>query len=282
MVTTKSKFVAGPILSHQSLCQSSSRVVHYGDNIHGPTTINVNAKLPPFVLPYYWLLAKLSFVDILKQAEDIPARFFWISALMYGIDIGGSSIRTSLSSYDQNIVAAKPTAIHKILKAQQITLSAENNLLTPDVLQTLPTLSISGNNFSILDFVTLQQHRPKVPLLSVPAEKFMEALHKQTTSHALSICSSTSSLLPQQTKIKKEERVQLVEVENYFFITRQSFPQQQLLLLNRVVPQEAYQKAQKQVNSCLGTIPYTVQSDNGLTYVLVEDVLFVRNSNNTG
>ncbi len=127
MVVNKPVFIENPSFSHDFLQQRSKRRVSHSK--YGQTTITTVLTLPPHVQPHYWLKYKLSYSDILKQTEDIGAKFYWLSALVLGIDVCASAIKPSYSCRDYVIIMNKVTAIKKILKSQSLLLSAIDKIV---------------------------------------------------------------------------------------------------------------------------------------------------------
>lgn len=123
------KFSTLPSLSCDGLKQTSTRTIKYSNDEHFPTTVTVNFTLPPYVLPFYWKQYNLSLKDILQQSDDIPAKYYWLSALLYGIDTSASSVKASFACKDQVLISSKPIAIKKIIKAESIKLPTENKLI---------------------------------------------------------------------------------------------------------------------------------------------------------
>ncbi len=121
-------FLVPPTLSYEGLKQTSTRSISYTNDEHYATILTVTTTLPPYVLPSYWKQYALSLEDILKQSDDISAKYYWLSALLYGIDASASSIKASFACMHQVLVSSKPTAIKKIIKVEMIKLSQTNNL----------------------------------------------------------------------------------------------------------------------------------------------------------
>lgn len=133
-------FIQGPTYNHHFLQQISTRILEYIEplqkvpkkykkepnqsitSIHGPTIVTMTTTLPPFVLPYYWKFCHLSFNDLLKQAENLPAKLYWISCLLHGIDVSPLVMKPSSSLCDV-IIPSKKIPIQKIVRSQEMILS---------------------------------------------------------------------------------------------------------------------------------------------------------------
>ncbi len=151
MVAIRPRFIKKPKESCDFLKQTSTRIIN--ETKTGKTTITINVTLPPYVLPYYWKRYLMSFNDVVQQTERIPAKLYWMSALLYGVDVCASALKPSYSCLDNVIVINKITAIKKILKAQKITLSSLN-VMQPNMslkhIPPPPTLCISMKDMKFI------------------------------------------------------------------------------------------------------------------------------------
>ncbi len=122
------KFLVQPTLFCDGLKQTSTRTIKYSGDEHYPTIVKITLTLPPYVLPSYWKQYNLSLKDILQQSDDVPAKYYWLSALLYGIDTSASSVKASFAFRDQVLISSKPIAIRKIIKTEMMKLPLINNL----------------------------------------------------------------------------------------------------------------------------------------------------------
>ncbi len=150
MLKSSKKFVVKPTFSCDDLKQTSTRAIKYASDEHGPTELTVTTTLPPFVLPTYWQQYALSLSDLLEQSIHIPPKFYWLSALLFGVDANTSSIKASFASINQVLISAKPIAIDKIIKSEQIKMNQISNLA--------------------LDF---RNHKPPIPKVDLSREDLL-------------------------------------------------------------------------------------------------------------
>jgi hypothetical protein len=113
---SQSTFILSPEERYDQLQQTSTRSITFNDDMHGPTIITLTLTLPPFVLPYFWKRYKLSKQDIKRYANYFPAQYYWLTALLFGIDVIASAIKPSFASAQEVSISCKPLALLKILK----------------------------------------------------------------------------------------------------------------------------------------------------------------------
>ncbi len=121
-------FIQEPTQFYDDLQQTSTRQITHINDIHGPTIFKITLTLPPYVFAHYWTKYKLSFEDIKMQAEHLPPKFYWLSALFYGIDCIQSCVRPSFASMNEVLISCKPLAIEKIIKHCKLNLPQKTNL----------------------------------------------------------------------------------------------------------------------------------------------------------
>ena len=117
MKTTRA-FIIKPTLLCDGLKQISKRSISYSTDEHERTVFTLTTSVPPFVLPYYWKLYELSEEDVLLQSNSISPKFYWLSALLHGIDASASCLKASFACMDQVLISSKPAAIKKIIKSE--------------------------------------------------------------------------------------------------------------------------------------------------------------------
>ena len=124
-------FLQEPMEVLDGLQQVSTRQIHYPKDPHGPTIVSVQLTLLPYVLPTYWERHRLSLEDIKQtHADVIPPKFYWLAALLYGIDVIASSIRPSFRCMHEVLISQKPLAIEKMMKQKKVNFPTKSNLLS--------------------------------------------------------------------------------------------------------------------------------------------------------
>ncbi len=202
------RFLVKPTYSCNGLKQTSTRSITYSEDEHSPTIITVTVTLPPYTLPPYWKQYNLSQADIFKQSDDIPAKYYWLAAFLYGIDISASSVTASFASMHQVLIFSKPIAIKKIIKSASIKLPEKDNLA--------------------IDFTV---HKPATPRLYLSKDDMMKISKLICTEiKPFEICSAKG----------------LFTWENWQYLPI-SF-EEDSILLNRVVLQSSYQESGKEKN----------------------------------
>ncbi len=139
--------------SNDFLSQSSTRKLSNVNDPHGPIFIHIQTTLPPYVLPHYWKQFNLSKADVLLQAEFIPAKFYWVAALLSGIDVSASALRPSSSTIDQIGMNGKPSAIKKLAQHHRVKFN--------------DSVSVISNSHSV-------KHVPPLPRVRVHPSEFKD------------------------------------------------------------------------------------------------------------
>jgi hypothetical protein len=151
-------FLLDPTESCEQLLQVSKRLISYKDDVHEPTLVDVAFNLPPYVVPSYWNRYHLSAHDIKRQAQYIPAKLYWMSALWQGIDVIASAIKPSFASPQDILVLCKPLAILKIVGNPLSTISQlvkHNRHIPPP-----PTAVISHEKMQLLSTMIFHELKP--------------------------------------------------------------------------------------------------------------------------
>ncbi len=155
MVAKRPVFTKKPSLHNNFLKQTSCR------QLSKQSTISITVNLPPYVLPHYWAQYALSMSDIAKQSEHIPAKLYWIAALLYGIDVCASAVKPSYSCRDHVIIMNKSTAIKKIIKSQKITLSKTDKIVSSKIhIPQAPAINLSKEDMDAL--LSMETHQLKI------------------------------------------------------------------------------------------------------------------------
>ncbi len=225
-----------PVFSFDGLKQTSTRTITYANDEHGPTCFSMETNLPPYVLPSYWSQYSLSEQDIFTQSEFIPAQFYWLAALLYGIDASASSIHPSLGCIDEVLLSSKPIAIKKMLKVSKIQLSK------------------TGTRLENTAFTT---HKPPIPHVFLPSEEILQV---------------SKLIFPGIKPFETAHVPGLFEWNHSLYLPIAL--EQDNMLLNRVVLETDYKQSGKQKSNGYASRPLLVES-NQKTYALVEDVMLV-------
>lgn len=247
----KSRFIQSPTYTCDFLRQSSIRELKVPADEHGPIVIHVTTTLPPYVLPYYWTLFGLRANDILHQLEHIPARLCWVSALFHGIDVSGSSLRPSLSSFDQVTLCGKPTALKKIAKTRKFPWKPDNS--GPSA--ALSSAALSSNECKNL---------PPVPIVKFTPEQYSRAMDLLYASECQNKLHGT---------IEANDFLMWKEIPFLPVCLAENLAEEKSkILLKRVVTHDNYKDSGKQKAHGLATQPVLVRKREGKQlYAMVED-----------
>jgi hypothetical protein len=238
---SKSVFKENFKLLHDGLSQTSTRVMTFDNDIHGPTCMKVTTCLPPFVLPAYWMQYGLSSVDIDNLATPIPAQYYWLSVLVHGVDIVATCLKPSLATAEEIIFTHRKDAIKLLIEHQDVAFKNKHSTLdmtSSDSMSHVPPLPLQEIDSSTV---------PAIESLLAPKLRAFQFNQVKGLYH---LPSTKQRYLP-------------VRVEgNSFF-------------LQRATPYENYERSQKRQKYGCATIPLLVQTPDKHLFALCEDGLLV-------
>jgi hypothetical protein len=242
-----STFLIPPTEKYDSLQQISSRQIQYTNDINGPTKIDVCFTLPPYLLPSYWSKNNLSHSDVKRHAEFFPTRFFWLVALLFGIDVIASAIKPSCASAQDVLICCKPLALQKIIATTHTTFAPNSNIMTQ----------------------TQTQHQPAPPICIVSNEtmKYLSSMvYHELKPFEINVVGSLFTFQEEHNDNKKRKR----DENQYLAITME----RDGILLKRCVKEEDYLLSGKQKKG-YATRPIWIQVQSQI-YALVEDCIMVK------
>lgn len=111
------------------LTQSSTTVITYVGDIHGPTTISITAKLPPCLTAAYWDRHKLTVNDIGTLTNSLGSLDVWTACLIEGQDVSSGSVKSSFDKCEGLLVSGKMTALNKLIKLRKKAITHTNDVV---------------------------------------------------------------------------------------------------------------------------------------------------------
>ncbi len=226
-------------LQHDGLTQTSTRTVFHVDDMHGPTKIHVKTHLPPFVLPSYWSDYQLSQKDVEVLVDRLPAQLLWLSCLVHGIDVTAACLKPSYAKADEILISSRALAIRTLISRTGYIFKSKTK-----VLDTTSAASL--------------EHIPPLPTLEVH-ESLIPSITKLLCPHlkALEVCKVPG----------------LFEMNNKKFLPVKL--EGEAIYLQRATLYENYKNSKKMQKYGYATVPFVVQTPDGVLYALCEDGVLV-------
>ncbi len=226
-------------LENDGLSQTSTRHIFFAGDIHGPTKIQVNTHLPPFVLPNYWADYKLSQKDVLVLVDRLPAQLLWLSCLVHGIDVTAACLKPSYARVDEILISYRALAIR--------TLIARAGCIFRHKMQILDTTSAAS-----------LEHVPPLPTQEV---------------HESVIPEITRLLAPRLRAFEVCEVLGLYNLNGKQYLPVKL--EGDAILLQRATRFENFERSQKRQKYGCATIPFLITTPDTQRFALCEDCVLV-------